>query len=252
MDRRRVRPRSATARSACPVRRADLLLLALVAVAAVAALPAVGALLVTSIFVVPAAIARLFARDVREPARRARSRWPPASAWLGLYVSLWLDVPPGPCGGGAGRAAVRRLRAPRTGARNRRPGARVMAPAAVTAEGLALSATGAIPCSSISTSRRPRARRSACSGQTAAERPRSSERSWASCARWPGASRWTGGRPTWRRPSARVWTSPSRRSTWPSWAPWRVGAGGCPPRRADREAASGGARQGGARAGRRT
>ena len=50
-----------------PVARADLLLLALVAVAAVAALPAVGALLVASIFVVPAAIARLFARDVRAP-----------------------------------------------------------------------------------------------------------------------------------------------------------------------------------------
>ena len=47
-----------------PVRRANLLLLAVIGLAAVAALPAVGALLVTALFVVPAAIARLFAGDV--------------------------------------------------------------------------------------------------------------------------------------------------------------------------------------------
>ena len=78
-----------------PVSRADLLLLVLVAVAAVAALPAVGTLLVASIFVVPAATARLFARDVG-----ALLRWSVAIAMLqgvaGLYLSLWLDVPPGP------------------------------------------------------------------------------------------------------------------------------------------------------------
>jgi len=90
-----------------PVARADLLLLVLVAVAAVAALPAVGALLVASIFVVPAAIARLFARDVA-----ALLRWSVAVALLqgvgGLYVSLWLDVPPGPAVAvlGAGAYAV--------------------------------------------------------------------------------------------------------------------------------------------------
>ena len=78
-----------------PVRRADFLLLALVAVSAVAALPAVGALLVTSIFVVPAAVARLFARDVRALLIGAVST-AAALGVLGLYVSLWLDVPPGP------------------------------------------------------------------------------------------------------------------------------------------------------------
>ena len=58
-------PDGAPARSACRPARADLLLLALVAVAAVAAIPAVGALLVTAIFVLPAAAARLVARSVR-------------------------------------------------------------------------------------------------------------------------------------------------------------------------------------------
>jgi len=78
-----------------PARRADLLLLLLVAVAAVAALPAVGALLVTSIFVVPAAVARLFARDVRGLLLGSVTV-AAAQGALGLYLSLWLDVPPGP------------------------------------------------------------------------------------------------------------------------------------------------------------
>ena len=78
-----------------PVTRADLLLLALVATAAVAALPAVGALLVTSIFVVPAATSRLFARDVRGLLIGA-VLVAAAQGVLGLYASLWLDVPPGP------------------------------------------------------------------------------------------------------------------------------------------------------------
>ena len=78
-----------------PATRADLLLLALVATAAVAALPAVGALLVTSIFVVPAATSRLFARDVRGLLAGA-ILVAAAQGALGLYISLWLDVPPGP------------------------------------------------------------------------------------------------------------------------------------------------------------
>ena len=78
-----------------PTRMADLLLLALVAAAVVAALPAVGALLVTAIYVLPAAAARLVARSV-----------PGLIAWglalalaegvLGLYLAYWLDLPPGP------------------------------------------------------------------------------------------------------------------------------------------------------------
>ena len=47
-----------------PAGVADFLLLALVAVAAVAAIPAVGVLLVTAIYVLPAAAARLLARSV--------------------------------------------------------------------------------------------------------------------------------------------------------------------------------------------
>ena len=90
-----------------PVSRVDLLLLVLVAVAAVAALPAVGALLVASIFVVPAAVARLFASGIG-----ALLGWSVAVAVLqggaGLYFSLWLDVPPGPAVAvlGAGAYAV--------------------------------------------------------------------------------------------------------------------------------------------------
>ena len=58
-------------------------------------LPAVGALLVAAVFVVPAAAARLLAHSVRgllvlgggAGARRGR---------VGLYLAYWLDVPPGP------------------------------------------------------------------------------------------------------------------------------------------------------------
>ena len=78
-----------------PSERTDLALLALVAFAVVAALPAVGALLVTSVFVVPAAIARLFAGSVRALTAIAIGIAALQGA-VGLYVSLWLDVPPGP------------------------------------------------------------------------------------------------------------------------------------------------------------
>jgi zinc transport system permease protein len=78
-----------------PSARADLALLGLVGFAAVAALPAVGALLVTSVFVVPAAIARCFAGSVRTLVVGAVGAAAVQGA-LGLYVSLWLDVPPGP------------------------------------------------------------------------------------------------------------------------------------------------------------
>jgi ABC-type Mn2+/Zn2+ transport system permease subunit len=78
-----------------PAGLADLLLLALVAVAAVAAIPAVGALLVTAVYVLPAAAARLVSRTI--PALIA---WALALAvaecLLGLYLAYWLDLPPGP------------------------------------------------------------------------------------------------------------------------------------------------------------
>lgn len=78
-----------------PVRTADLLLLGLIALAAVAALPAVGALLVASLFVVPAATARLLTRTVAGLLAAAVAI-ALAQGAVGLYVSLWLDVPPGP------------------------------------------------------------------------------------------------------------------------------------------------------------
>ena len=78
-----------------PASRSDLLLLVTIAVAVVAALPAVGALLVSSIFVVPAAIARLFSRSVGALVWTA-VLVAGAQGALGLYLALWLDVPPGP------------------------------------------------------------------------------------------------------------------------------------------------------------
>jgi ABC-type Mn2+/Zn2+ transport system permease subunit len=78
-----------------PATLADFLLLALVAVAAVAAIPAVGALLVTAVYVLPAAAGRLLAGSV-----------PGLIAWalalavaegiIGLYLAYGRDVPPGP------------------------------------------------------------------------------------------------------------------------------------------------------------
>jgi len=78
-----------------PVGAADALLLALVAVAVVTALPAVGALLTTALFIVPAATARLVATSVRglligSVALAA------AEGVVGVYVALWADAPPGP------------------------------------------------------------------------------------------------------------------------------------------------------------
>jgi ABC-type Mn2+/Zn2+ transport system permease subunit len=78
-----------------PAARADFLLLALVAVAAVAAIPAVGALLVAAVYVLPGAAARLVARTIP-----ALLGWSLALALaegvIGLYGAYWLDLPPGP------------------------------------------------------------------------------------------------------------------------------------------------------------
>jgi ABC-type Mn2+/Zn2+ transport system permease subunit len=84
--------------------RAERLLLALIAAAVVAAIPAVGALLVTALFVVPAAGALLIARSV--PALLGLSVVLAAvEGAVGLYVALWLDVPPGPAVALVGAAA---------------------------------------------------------------------------------------------------------------------------------------------------
>src|SRR5436853_413121 len=77
-----------------PIAAADALLLGLVAVAVVTALPAVGALLTTALFIVPAATARLIARSV--PALLATSVALAAlQGIVGVYLALWADVPPG-------------------------------------------------------------------------------------------------------------------------------------------------------------
>jgi ABC-type Mn2+/Zn2+ transport system permease subunit len=94
----------ASAALGLPIRRADGVLLGLVAVAVVASLPAVGALLVASLFVTPAAMARLFARSVNGLLAGSVLGAAALSA-CGLYASFWLDLPPGPAvavlGGGA-------------------------------------------------------------------------------------------------------------------------------------------------------
>jgi ABC-type Mn2+/Zn2+ transport system permease subunit len=97
-------PEGAAAVAGRRARLADAALLLLVAGATVAALPAVGALLTTSLFVVPAATALLVTRSV--PALLAASV---SIALLvgvaGLYVALWADVPPGPAVAALGAAA---------------------------------------------------------------------------------------------------------------------------------------------------
>jgi ABC-type Mn2+/Zn2+ transport system permease subunit len=85
----------ASASIGLPTTWPDRVLLALVAVAVAASLPAVGALLVAALFVTPAATARLFARSVRALLAGSVA----VAALLGaagLYVSFWLDLPPGP------------------------------------------------------------------------------------------------------------------------------------------------------------
>jgi ABC-type Mn2+/Zn2+ transport system permease subunit len=88
-------PEGAAAIAGPRAQRADAALLLLVAAATVAALPAVGALLTTSLFVVPAATARLITRSVPALIGAAVSL-AAAIGVLGLYLALWLDVPPGP------------------------------------------------------------------------------------------------------------------------------------------------------------
>jgi manganese/iron transport system permease protein len=78
-----------------PAARADQLLLGLIAVSAVAAIPAVGALLATSVLVLPAATSRLVARSVRGLLLGAVAV-AAVEGIAGLYFALWLDVPPGP------------------------------------------------------------------------------------------------------------------------------------------------------------
>lgn len=78
-----------------PAGRADAALLVLVALAVVAALPAVGALLVAAIFIVPAATARLLTRRI-ERLLALSVALAVAEGVLGLYLAYWMDLSPGP------------------------------------------------------------------------------------------------------------------------------------------------------------
>lgn len=84
-----------------PARVTDAALLAIVAFAAVAAVPAVGALLVTSLFVAPAATARLLTSSVRGLVLAAIAV-ALAQSGVGLALALALDVAPGPAVAGVG------------------------------------------------------------------------------------------------------------------------------------------------------
>jgi manganese/iron transport system permease protein len=101
-------PEGAAAIAGRSAQAIDAALLVLIALATVAALPAVGALLTTSIFVVPAATGRLLTRSVQGLIAVSVAIAAGVGV-LGLYLALWIDVPPGPavaCLGAAVYATV--------------------------------------------------------------------------------------------------------------------------------------------------
>jgi ABC-type Mn2+/Zn2+ transport system permease subunit len=75
--------------------RGDALLLLALALAVVAALPAVGALLVGTLLIVPAATARLLTDDLRRLQATATAL-AAAEGAAGLFIAYELDLPPGP------------------------------------------------------------------------------------------------------------------------------------------------------------
>lgn len=124
-----------------PVRLLDALLLGLVATAAVASIPAVGALLVTSLFIVPAATARLLASSVRSLAAVAVALAGLESA-TGLYLAYALDVSPGPAIAALGAALYGTVALIQRARTARRPDAPLPAGAAPTT-GVAAGGTAA-------------------------------------------------------------------------------------------------------------
>jgi ABC-type Mn2+/Zn2+ transport system permease subunit len=75
--------------------RGDRLLLALLAITVVAVLPAVGALLVSTLLVIPAATARLLTGSLRGLLGAAVAL-AAAEGVCGLLLAYHLDLPPGP------------------------------------------------------------------------------------------------------------------------------------------------------------
>ena len=222
-----------------PAARADFLLLALVAVAAVAAIPAVGALLVTAIYVLPAAAARLLAGSV-----------PGLIAWalalavaegvIGLYLAYWLDVPPGPPVAVLGAltyavlAAARGAVDARSAVARRPHEPRKRGRGARGRPGRGIRRRGRPPRRLVC--RRARAlglRPGSQRGRQDHALSRAARR-----ARPAAGSVRVAGRPAYVAQTERTRLDfPSPRSTWRSWAPWQAGAGGCHP-----GATSGGAR----------
>ncbi len=93
-----------------PALRGDWILLALLAVTVVAALPAVGALLVSTLLVVPAATARLVTHSLGTLLTTSVAL-AAAEGFAGLLLAYHLDLPPGPAialvgGGGFALAAL--------------------------------------------------------------------------------------------------------------------------------------------------
>src|SRR3954447_14204328 len=91
----------------------DLVLAALIAFAVVASLAAIGALLVTALFIVPAATARLVTRRLR-PWQWASVGLAAAEGFFGVWLSVEIYAPPGPAiaviaGGAFGVAALWRV-----------------------------------------------------------------------------------------------------------------------------------------------
>jgi ABC-type Mn2+/Zn2+ transport system permease subunit len=106
---------AAAAALGVPAQRGDWILLALLAATVVAVLPAVGALLVSTLLVVPAATARLITGSLR--ALLATSvALAAVEGGAGLLLAYHLDLPPGPAiaiVGGAGFALAALVSAPR-------------------------------------------------------------------------------------------------------------------------------------------
>jgi manganese/iron transport system permease protein len=93
-----------------PAQRGDWILLALLAATVVAALPAVGALLVSTMLVVPAATARLLTHSIAALLATAVAL-AASEGFGGLLLAYHLDLPPGPAiaivgGGGFALAAL--------------------------------------------------------------------------------------------------------------------------------------------------
>ena len=195
--------------------RPDALLLVLVAFAVVSSLTAIGALLATALFVVPAATVRLWTQ--RLPVWQLASVALAATQGIaGLWLSVELNTPPGPDGGGARRRAVRGLAAGaelgagvrRRAALARRPRrrSRSCSPAAAAAASQGARAPWSWP----------RPRRSATGRARSRAMRRASIRS---CSPTPTPTTTSRARPTWRPWRARSSCSRTAIASTPGWAP---------------------------------